>query len=181
MFGNDNAGVTTGIALSSTPSFAQLHGAAGNYPANPFAAANPLQTIALMRNNESVNRFITGLNFDAILQSSSVSTTRFVARGGFDFYNLQTSVLFPGTLQWQAINKGTSIQGFTKNLNTNYIASLVNTITTKNVTLNTSAGITQETGELQQFVECCHTNHCRAKQRQPGGCFKRYTVFAINI
>jgi TonB-dependent starch-binding outer membrane protein SusC len=60
--GNDNVGVTTGIALSSTPDFAQLHpDAQGNYPDNPFAAANPLQTIALMRNNEGVNRFITGV------------------------------------------------------------------------------------------------------------------------
>ena len=96
LFGNDNAGVTTGIALSSTPGFAQLHAdAAGNYPNNPFAAANPLQTIALMRNNESVNRFITGANLDIVLQKSNRSTTKFIGRGGFDFYNLQTSVLFP--------------------------------------------------------------------------------------
>ena len=115
-------GVTTGIALSSTPGFAQLHADAdGNYPSNPFAASNPLQTIALMRNNESVNRFITGLNLDATLQKNSRSTTKFIGRGGFDFYNLQTSVLFPNILQFQAINKGTSIQGFTKNLSTNYI------------------------------------------------------------
>ncbi len=102
--------------------FAQLHpDALGNYPTNPFAAANPLQTIALMRNNESVNRFITGANLDATLQKSNTSTTKFIARGGFDFYNLQTSVLFPGILQFQAVNKGTSIQGLTKNLSTNYI------------------------------------------------------------
>ena len=43
----------------------------GNYPDNPFAAANPLQTIALMRNNESVNRFITGANLDITLQKNS--------------------------------------------------------------------------------------------------------------
>ncbi|MDQ2751907.1 MAG: TonB-dependent receptor, partial [Bacteroidota bacterium] len=154
LFGNDNAGVTTGIALSSTLSFVQLHpDANGNYPANPFAAANPLQTIALMKNNESVNRFITGLNFEATLQSGNVSTTKFIARGGFDFYNLQTSVLFPGTLQWQAINKGTSIQGFTKNLSTNYIASFVNAFTpSNNLSLTTSAGVTQETGDYNNLL-----------------------------
>lgn len=154
LFGNDNVGVTTGIALSSTPSFAELHpDANGNYPANPFAAANPLQTIALMKNNESVNRFITGLNLDATLQSNNVSTTKFIVRGGFDFYNLQTTALFPGTLQWQAINKGTSIQGFTKNLNTNYIASFVNTFTpSDNLSLTTSAGVTQETGDYNNLL-----------------------------
>ena len=154
LFGNDNAGVTTGIALSSTPGFAQLHAdAAGNYPNNPFAAANPLQTIALMRNNESVNRFITGANLDIVLQKSNRSTTKFIGRGGFDFYNLQTSVLFPSILQFQAVNKGTSIQGFTKNLSTNYILSLVNTFTPSDkLSLTTSAGITQETGDYNNLL-----------------------------
>lgn len=154
LFGNDNVGVTTGIALSSTPSFVQLHpDSLGNYPNNPFAAANPLQTIALMRNNETVNRFITGANLDATLQKSNTSTTKFIARGGIDFYNLQTSVLFPGILQFQAVNKGTSIQGLTKNLSTNYILSLVNTYAPSDkISLTTSAGITQETGDYNNLL-----------------------------
>ena len=154
LFGNDNAGVTTGIALSSTPSFAQLHADAnGNYPNDPFAASNPLQTVALMRNNESVNRFITGANLEVILQKNHTSTTKFIGRGGFDFYDLQTSVLFPGTLQFQAVNKGTSIQGFTKNLSTNYILSLVNTFTPSDkLSFTTSGGITQETGDYNNLL-----------------------------
>jgi TonB-dependent starch-binding outer membrane protein SusC len=152
--GNDNVGVTTGIALSSTPDFAQLHpDAQGNYPDNPFAAANPLQTIALMRNNEGVNRFITGVKLEATLQKSLISQTRLVGLGGFDFYNLETQVLFPATLQWQAINKGTSIQGMTRNLNTNYIASVVNTLTPSDrLSFTTSAGLTQETGNYNNLL-----------------------------
>jgi len=152
--GNDNVGVTTGIALSSTPSFAQLHaGVDGVYPSNPFAAANPLQTIALMQNNEAVDRFIIGGNIEAILQKGTRSTTKFVARGGVDFYNLHTSLFFPGTLQFQAVNKGTSIQGFTKNLNTNYILSLVNAFTPSDkLSLTTSAGITQERGDYNNLL-----------------------------
>lgn len=152
--GNDNVGITTGIALSSTPSFAQLHpDANGDYPANPYAAANPLQTIAYMRNNESVNRVITGGNIEALLQKSAVSNTRFIARGGLDFYNLETNVLFPGNLQFQAVNKGTSIVGMTKNLSTNYIASLVNTLSfSNNTSFTTSAGITQENGDYNNVL-----------------------------
>jgi TonB-linked SusC/RagA family outer membrane protein len=155
LFGNDNAGVTTGIALSSTPDFAQLHpDAKGDYPNNPFAASNPLQTIALMQNNESVNRFIMGANLDVILQKSNRSNTKFVGRGGFDFYNLQTNVLFPSVLQFEAVNKGESIQGSTKNLNTNYILSLVNTFTPSDkISLTTSAGITQETGDYNNLLD----------------------------
>ena len=152
--GNDNAGVSLGIALSSTPSFAQLHpDAQGNYPNNPFAASNPLQTIALMKNNESVNRFITGVNLDATLQKSDHSTTRFVGVGGLDFYNLQTTALFPAQLQFQAVNKGTSIEGNTNNLNTNFIASLVNTWTAADgLTLTSSAGLTEETGDYNNLL-----------------------------
>jgi TonB-linked SusC/RagA family outer membrane protein len=153
--GNDNAGVTYGIALAFTPSFAQLHaGADGVYPNNPFASSNPLQTIALMRNNESVNRFLTGLNLDATIQKSSSSITKFIARGGFDYYTLATNALFPSTLQFQAVNKGTSLQGTTNNLNTNYILSLVNTLTPSDkLSLTTSVGITQETGDLNNLLD----------------------------
>ena len=152
--GNDNDGVSFGIALSSTPSFAQLHAdKLGNFPNNPFAASNPLQTIALMQNNESTNRFITGLNLDATLQKSKTSTTKLIGRGGFDFYNLVTTALFPGNLQFQAVNKGTSIQGFTRNLDVNYILSLVNTFTpTDNLSFTTSAGLTQENGDYNNLL-----------------------------
>ena len=80
--GNDNAGVTLGIALSSTPQFAQLHpDQYGNYPNNPFAASNPLQTVALMKNNEAVNRFITGHRIRCVLyRQSEKSITKFLGR-----------------------------------------------------------------------------------------------------
>jgi len=152
--GNDNAGVSLGIALSSTPSFAELHpDASGNYPDNPFASSNPLQTIALMKNDESVNRLITGINFDAQLQKSGKSVTRLAGIGGIDFYDLATTALFPAELQFQAVNKGTSIQGNTHNLNTNYTVSLVNTLTPSDrLSLTTSAGFTQETGDYYNLL-----------------------------
>ncbi len=152
--GNDNAGVTLGIALSSTPEFAQLHpDQFGNYPNNPFAASNPLQTVALMKNHEGVNRFITGLGLEAVFQKSEKSVTKFLGGGGFDFYSLQTNVLFPGELQFQSVNKGTSIQGFTNNLNTNFILSLVNSYTaSRNLILTSSAGFTMEDGSYNNLL-----------------------------
>ena len=153
--GNDNAGVTLGIALSSTPQFTQLHpDQYGNYPNNPFAASNPLQTIALMKNHEGVNRFITGIGLEAVFQRSEKSITKFIGGGGFDFYSLQTNVLFPSELQFQSVNKGTSVQGFTNNLNINFITSLVNTYTaSKDLTLTTSAGFTQEDGNYNNILD----------------------------
>src|SRR5450755_689826 len=152
--GNDNTGVTLGIALSSTPDFVQLHADAnGVYPTNPFAASNPLQTLAQMQNHEGVNRFISGLGLEAVFQRSEKSVTKFVAGGGFDFYSLQTNVVFPGTLQFKSVNKGTSIQGFTNNLNINFILSLVNSYTvSRNLILTSSAGFTQEDGDYNNIL-----------------------------
>jgi len=155
IFGNDNSGTSIGIALSSTPDFAQLHpDASGNYPNNPFAASNPLQTIALMQNNEAVNRFVVGATLDINLQKSEKSNTKFIARGGFDFYNLETNVLMPSVLQFEATSKGQSIQGFTRNLNTNYIFSVVNTWSpSSSFALTSSGGVTQETGNYNNLLD----------------------------
>ncbi len=153
--GNDNNGVTYSISLSSTPNFIELHpDKFGVYPNNPFSASNVLQTIALMRNNEDVNRFTTGFNLDALLQKSGRSTTKFIGRGGIDFYNLVTTALFPRELQSQVINKGTAIQGLTKSLNTNYILSLVNTFNPNdNLGFTTSAGYSQERGDFNNVLD----------------------------
>jgi len=153
--GNDNNGVTYSISLSSTPDFIDLHpNQFGIYPANPFGASNVLQTIALMKNNESVNRFTSGFNVEATLQKSNKSVTKFIGRGGVDFYDLVTTALFPRELQFQAVNKGTSLQGFTKSLNTNYILSLVNTFDlSEKVGLTTSAGLTQEKGDFNNLLD----------------------------
>lgn len=152
--GNDNTGITFGIALSSTPSFTELHPDANrNYPRNRYASSNPIETRDKMVNNEGVNRFISGVNLEALLFKSNSSITRFIGRGGFDFYDLQTNALFPSTLQFQQVNKGTSIQGFTKNLNTNFIVSLVNTFTpSSKLSFTSSAGITQETGNYDNLL-----------------------------
>ena len=151
---NDNNSVTYGVALSSTPSFIDLHpDQFGNYPANKYSASNPIETRDLITNNESIDRFLTGVNLDAIFQKSAHSTTRFIGRGGFDFYSLKTTALFPNSLQFQAINQGTSVQGFTRNLNTNYILSLVNNFSpSENVSLTTSAGLTQEQGNYDNLL-----------------------------
>lgn len=152
--GNDNAGVTYGVALSSTPGFAELHpDKNGIYPRNNFANSNFLETRDKAINNELVNRFINGVNLDAYLFRSSRSYTKLVGRAGFDFYNLKTNAQFPSFLQFQAVNKGTSIQGFTKNLNTNYLLALVNNFqASEKLSLTTSGGLTQETGDFDNLL-----------------------------
>ncbi len=151
---NDNNSVTFGVALSSTPSFTELHpDALGNYPRNKYSASNPIQSRDLVTNNEAVDRFVTGINVDAIFQKSTNSTTRFIGRGGIDFYSLKTTALFPNSLQFQQVNQGTNVQGLTRSLNANYILSLVNNLAASpNLNFTTSAGITQEQGDYNNLL-----------------------------
>ncbi|MDF2187415.1 SusC/RagA family TonB-linked outer membrane protein [Paraflavitalea sp. CAU 1676] len=151
---NDNNSVTLGVALSSTPSFTELHpDQFGNYPRNKYSASNPIETRDQVTNNEAVDRFVTGVNVDAIFQKSAKSTTRFIGRGGIDFYSLKTTALFPSSLQFQQVAEGTNVQGFTRSLNANYIVSLVNNfIASPSLNFTTSAGITQEQGDYNNLI-----------------------------
>ncbi|WP_439880046.1 SusC/RagA family TonB-linked outer membrane protein [Pontibacter sp. MBLB2868] len=147
---NDNAGISFGVALSSTPSFVDLFpNESGIYPNNPFGASNFLQTRDLITNNESTNRFLGGLTANAKLYETDMTSTRFTFRAGLDFYNLKTEALFPRLLQFQSGGNGTggaSIQGNNFNLNTNFAAFLVNNLylSDKTVTFTTTIGATRE-------------------------------------
>ncbi|WP_299824305.1 SusC/RagA family TonB-linked outer membrane protein [uncultured Pontibacter sp.] len=155
---NDNAGVSFGVALSSTPSFVNLFpDENGLYPNNPFASSNFLQTRDLIRNNESTNRFIGGITINGHLYETSLSSTRLTLRSGLDFYNLKTNALFPRLLQFQANGNGTggaSIQGNNFNLNTNFAAFLVNSLylADKTVTFTTTLGATRENFNQDQTL-----------------------------
>ncbi len=147
-FNNDNSGTTMGISFSATPSFAQLlPDAQGNFPRNPYAASNFLETAALMTNEENVNRFIGGGQLTARLLTTNKHALRLNLRGGADYYNLNTVALFPNTLQFQSDGNGlngVSVQGNTNNLNTNIGAYLVYTyFNDNNMSFRTQAGVNQ--------------------------------------
>lgn len=152
---NDNNGVTYGVALSSTPNFVDLHpNNLGEYPRNPFAASNPLETRDKISNNEQTNRFIGGANLEIRLQQSERSSTRFIGRGGVDYYNYKTAALFPRDLQFEEnALQGHAIQGNTNNINTNIGGFLANTFTPNDdISLTSTAGATLETGSMDNIV-----------------------------
>ena len=137
-----------GISFLSTPSWAQLQpNDGGVYPSNPYGTSNFLETAALITNNESVNRFIGGGTLTAKIMQTDNSSLKAVFRGGVDFYNLNTTALFPNSLQFQRDGNGlngVSLQGFTKNLNTNIAAFLVHNYYLDNgLSFSTSVGVTQ--------------------------------------
>lgn len=149
-FNNDNSGTTMGISFVSTPAWAQLFpDANGNYPDNPYAASNFLQTRDLITNNENVKRFIGGGKITAKLFTSNTNNLKLIVSGGLDSYTLYTKAIFPNTLQFEKNGNGlngVSVQGTTQNQNTNISAFLVHDFFPKGsaFSFTTQAGVTQQ-------------------------------------
>lgn len=150
-FNNDNTGTTIGVALTSTPPWAQLFpDENGNYPDNPYGASNPLQTRDLITNRESVNRFIIGSGLDLKLYETEKSNLKLVLNGGVDYYELVTTAIFPEELQFQKISNsglnGLVAIGTTENKDSNYSAFLVHSYnTSNNLNFTTQGGFTKQT------------------------------------
>ncbi len=148
-FNNDNSGTTMGVSFTSTPAWAQLlPNENGVYPSNPYAPSNFLETAARVTNNEGINRFIGGGSVSAKILQKTNSSLKAVFRGGVDFYNLNTTAIFPNSVQFQrdgAGLNGVSVQGFTKNFNTNLSLFLVHNLYLESgPSFTTSVGVTQE-------------------------------------
>ncbi|MEO5905822.1 MAG: hypothetical protein ABIQ11_03800 [Saprospiraceae bacterium] len=148
-FNNDNTGTTMGVALSSTPSFAQIFpDENGVFPRNDFAASNFLETAAKVTNNETVNRLVAGGNLSATVFQKDQNELKVILRGGMDYYNYATTAIFPNSLQYYqggvGLN-GVSVQGSTNSFNTNVSAFLVFSHFTDNgLTSRTQFGVTKE-------------------------------------
>jgi len=149
-FNNDNSGTTIGVALTATRPWDNLFpDENGNFPDHPNNASNPLQTIALMTNNERVNRFIIGGNIEATLFRTDNQSLRFVGRAGTDFFSQVATVIFPQELQFQRVDQGgvngVSAVTTTNNRNANYAGFLVHNYRTSNdLSFTTQFGITNE-------------------------------------
>ena len=150
---NDNTSVSFYMAFPATPDFVDLRRRAdGTFPTNPFVASNPLQTAALMHNDETVWRYIgsTRLAVDAI--STPTQTLRFVATGGADYFGQTNDLLFPPELQFEPDDgePGTSLLTNSDNLNINLGLSGVHRYAAEGggISATTSFGTTVGTREL---------------------------------
>jgi TonB-linked SusC/RagA family outer membrane protein len=132
-FNNDNTSTTLGISFVSTPSWVNLFpDANGNYPNNPFAPSNFLQTRDLVTNKERVNRTLFGGSATWKIFNNDRHDLKAIVRGGIDYYTLNTIAIFPRELQFQKDGNGTngaSIYGTTITRNSNYAGFLVHTFT----------------------------------------------------
>ncbi|MBZ5858173.1 SusC/RagA family TonB-linked outer membrane protein [Flavihumibacter profundi] len=156
-FNNDNTSTSMGVSFVSTPSWVDLHpDANGNYPNNPLAPSNFLQTRDLITNREDVNRILIGGSLNWKVLSSGHHDLKLTARGGMDNYTLGTTAIFPPELQFEKNGNGTngaSIYGTTVAKNSNISAFAVYTFTPKEgLNFRTQAGVTAEDINLNNVL-----------------------------
>lgn len=141
---NDNTGTSYYVALAFTPSFADLRQKSdGTFPRNAFNASNPLQTAALMRNDEDVWRGIAGTELTWNMHATETSSLRAVVNGGADFFTQKNPLFFPNELQFEPQDglPGTSLLSNSDNLNLNLSTNLVHRYTGGGFSATTSAGV----------------------------------------
>jgi len=150
---NDNTGTSMYVALSSTPSFVDLsQNSDGTFPDNPRAASNPLQTVALLQNEEDVWRVIGSGTASLKVYSDDVNSISLQSNFGADRFQQVNDLVSPPELQYEDDDglPGTSIEATTQNLNLNVGAGAVWTLTPKSGAMRSalSAGLTYEYVDL---------------------------------
>jgi TonB-linked SusC/RagA family outer membrane protein len=146
---NDNNSTSFYMVLPSTPSFVDLRQRPdGSWPAHPFAPTNPLQTAALMKNDESVWRFLAAAQLGLGLVNTTRSSIRLSLNGGADFFSQSTSLFFPAELPFSP--GGVALETGGDNLNLNLSGNLIHTYATRGdrLTATTSLGVQHERSSL---------------------------------
>jgi TonB-linked SusC/RagA family outer membrane protein len=143
---NDNSGTSFYMVLPFTPNFVDLRRDSGTgvYPDNPFERSNPLQTIALMTNQEEVWRSIAAGNAEIGLLDSERQGLRLLVNGGADYFQQDNRLFFPPELEFEDDDQqpGTSLFNPSSNLNLTANTALVHTYTPgESFRATTSAGV----------------------------------------
>ena len=131
---NDNATVSHYIVFAATPSFVDLRPFDdGSYPANLAVSslANPLQTVALMSDNEEVWRTIASASGNLKLYADQMHTLNLTGNFGLDRFQQRNDLFFPRELTFEPGDgfSGTLINGTSESRNTNVGISLIHQYT----------------------------------------------------
>nr|WP_246356645.1 SusC/RagA family TonB-linked outer membrane protein [Pyxidicoccus fallax] len=145
---NDNSTITAYMVMPYAPEFMDYQAdGAGVYPKNPFLGngANPLQTAALVKNDEDVWRFIGAGDATVHVWKTDAHHLRVLANAGVDRFQQENSLLFPPELNFEPVDDtfpGTSLFGTSQVRNLNGGLNLVHTYrpASKFLVANTSVG-----------------------------------------
>ena len=154
---NDNDGASATYAIAYIPGFIPIEPTSAGYaqPSITYKSSNPLQTIALGKNDEVVTRFTGGgtLTFQAV--QTDRHNLRFVASGGVDLLSQTTEVFAPPALFFQATSStpGTSALGNANSRLWNWNLNAIHAYAPAGGSFKatTSAGVQVEDRELERW------------------------------
>jgi TonB-linked SusC/RagA family outer membrane protein len=159
---NDNSGTSPFVALSATPSFQNLMPDGGirddltaaDFPVNAFGSSNPLQTFALLKNEEDVWRVLGTSTLRWTPFQSARSTLQFTGIGGVDYFQQDNNLVSPPELQFENADgqPGTVVTSRSSNRNLNASLNMSHTFNPsgaeEGTQWTTSAGIQYEDRKL---------------------------------
>jgi TonB-linked SusC/RagA family outer membrane protein len=125
---NDNNNVSYYMVFPFSPSFFDLSRQPdGSFPEAVFQGnlSNPLQTAALLENDEDTWRYIVSTNLEWRLVENDKHTFQIVAPFGFDYFNQDNRIFSPPEIFWEPADglPGTALQSNSQNTNLNVAAN----------------------------------------------------------
>jgi TonB-linked SusC/RagA family outer membrane protein len=154
---NDNSGTSPYLVFPFTPSFVDLRApaniaedalAAADFPDNPFAPSNPLQTFTFLKNNEDVWRVLGTATAKATLLTRENHTWQLIAIGGADYFEQDNDFVSPRELQFEPNDgqPGTAVLSKSSNRNLNLAVNTnwAYTPTSRSYQSTLSAGVQYE-------------------------------------
>jgi TonB-linked SusC/RagA family outer membrane protein len=149
---NDNAGTSPYLVFPFTPNFMNLQPTGGVFPNNPFERSNPLQTFALLQNDEDVWRVLGTVTARWSLMRSARNNLQIITIGGVDYFNQRNNFVSPPELQYEPNDgqPGTVVLTKAQNRNLNLAVNATHTFTPQSDSwqATTSAGVQYEDREL---------------------------------
>jgi TonB-linked SusC/RagA family outer membrane protein len=153
---NDNASVSYYMVLPFVPSFVDMAGTEtepGVFDPLAFSpnGSNPLQTAALLDNNEEVWRLIGSMNLDLSLVNNATDRLSIIAPVGADYFTQSNRIYSPPEIFWEPADglPGTTLDGQSRGLNFNAGANAVWTHEFSGSSLTSSAGLSYDLRDVQ--------------------------------
>ena len=151
---NDNNGASVTYAIAYIPGFLNIQPQSGQFPLPTFTYlnSNPLQTIALGTNDETVLRFTGGGTMTYQAVQTERQSLQLTAGGGLDFFSQNTQVIGPPELFFEQTqsNPGTSSLSSATSRQWNWNLNAIHTYAPASLKLTTSAGVQVEDRELDR-------------------------------
>jgi hypothetical protein len=129
-----------------------LQASNGTFPNNPFERSNPLQTFALLQNDEDVWRVLGTVTARWSLMRSERSNLQLIGIGGADYFDQRNNFVSPPALQYEPNDgqPGTVVLTKAQNRNLNLALNATHTYASSSSgwQATTSAGVQYEDREL---------------------------------